>query len=92
MSAFRPGDRAVEIGGRSYRLRFTVSALAELADAFDAASPSDLASRLRAATPEDWITVLRSVSHPRLERGQAPEDIEAALPILTELIRDGLRG
>ena len=39
MSGYRIGDRDVEIAGQSYRLRLTVSALAEIASVFEAESP-----------------------------------------------------
>ena len=90
MSDFRIGDRAIEIAGRQHRLRLSVSALAEMAAAFEAESPKALAARLRKATAEDWNNVLRIVATPSpmtLER----DEMLAVMPELSGLISDGLR-
>ena len=91
MSAFRPGDRTVEIAGVCHRLRLSVSALAEMATAFEAESPKALAARLRTATVADWNTVLRIVATPRPTTALERDELLAVMPDLSALISDGLR-
>jgi hypothetical protein len=91
MSAFRAGDKIVEIAGVERRLRLSVSALAEMADAFDAESPKVLADCLRTATLRDWNIVLGCVARPPMPRHLVREEMLAVLPILSELIAEGLR-
>ena len=90
MSGFRPGDRTVLIKGELCRLRMTVSALANMANVFQADSPKALAARLRKATLADWNMILQIVSTPRpavLQR----EDMMKVMPELGWLMTDGLR-
>jgi len=91
MSGFRAGDKIVEIRGREHRLRMSVSALAELAAVFEADSPKALATRLRRATLTDWNRILRAMAMPGLGQNLGRSEIEPLLPILSNLIREGLR-
>jgi len=91
MSAFRAGDKIVEINGLPRRLRLTVSSLAEMASVFDAKSPKDLADHLRNATAADWTAVLRCVTVPPLQGDLRREELVRVLPILSVLITEGLR-
>lgn len=91
MSGFRIGDRTVEISGVSHRLRLSISALAEIAAAFDAESPKDLAVRLRRATVADWNLILRSVATPRPLKALGRDELLETIPELSALISEGLR-
>ena len=91
MSGFRPGDRTVEIAGVCHRLRLTVSALAEMANVFEAESPKALAARLRRATVSDWNEVLRIVVMPPPAKALERNELLPLLPELSALISDGLR-
>ena len=53
MSSYRMGGRRVEVAGQSYRLRLTVSALAEIASVFEAQCPNAFADVLRRAILAD---------------------------------------
>ena len=89
MSGYRLGDRSVEIAGRSYRLRLTVSALAEIAFVFDAESPKALAGVLRTAGLADWNRVLRCVASPKpADLGR--EELVQIMPDISALITEGL--
>ena len=90
MSEFRPGDKSVEIKGEIYRLRLTVSALAKLADVFQAEDPKALAARLRKATLADWNMILRTVATPQPSVLQRAEML-AVIPELSALMTEGLR-
>lgn len=92
MTPFRPGDKVVEINGKICRLRLSVSALAQIADLFDAASPKILAERLRRATLADWNSIFLCVAIPPFSTPLSRTEMERALPILSELITEGLRG
>ena len=90
MSGYRIGDRDVEIAGQSYRLRLTVSALAEIASVFEADSPKALAGVLRTASLADWNRVLRCVATPKpapLDR----DNMVQIMPDISALITEGLR-
>lgn len=91
MSGYRAGDRRVVISGRQHRLRLSVSSLAEMAHAFEAETPKALAARLRIATLADWNQVLACVATPSLPRDLPREEMLSLLPILSELMTDGLR-
>lgn len=91
MSGFRKGDKIVEAGGRQYRLRLSVSALAQIANTFDAESPRALADRLRRATLADWNLILRCVAVPPFATPLSRTEMEAALPTLSALLTEGLR-
>lgn len=88
---FRVGDKIVEIAGLQRRLRLSVSALAEMADAFEADSPKALAACLRSATLKDWNRVLGCVARPPMTGDLGREEMLTVLPILSELITEGLR-
>ncbi|MEP3654648.1 MAG: hypothetical protein ABJO36_07110 [Litorimonas sp.] len=90
MREFRPGDRTIEILGQLHRLRFTVSNLAEIAFVFQAEDPKALAARLRKANLADWNLILQIVATPR-PPVLGPDEMEAALPVLSALIAEGLR-
>ena len=90
MSSYRMGDRRVEVAGQSYRLRLTVSALAEIASVFEAQSPKALAGVLRSASLADWNRVLRCVAMPK-PASLTREDMEQIMPEISALITEGLR-
>ena len=90
-NSFRMGDKIIEIAGLQRRLRLSVSALAEMADAFDADSPKALAACLRTATLQDWNLVLACVARPPMTRDLGRADMLSLLPVLSELIAEGLR-
>ena len=90
MSSYRMGDRVVEVSGQSYRLRLTVSALAEIASVFEAQSPKALADVLRSASLADWNRVLRCVAMPK-PAALTREDMEQIMPEISALITEGLR-
>jgi len=90
MTSFRPGDRIVRLGGVETRLRFTISALAEIADQLQASSPSELAEKLRGASSHEWSHVVRALTMPRF-KGEFPEsDFAELLPVVSRVIADGL--
>ena len=89
MSSYRMGDRRVEVAGQSYRLRLTVSALAEIAFVFEAQSPKALAGVLRTASLADWNRVLRCVATPK-PASLTREDMMQILPDISALIAEGL--
>ena len=81
----------VVIAGVSYRLRLSVSALAEMALVFEADSPKALAAGLRKATLTDWNDIFRAVATPPPVSTFGRDDIIGILPALSALMRDGLR-
>ncbi len=91
MSGFRAGDKTVEIDGKTYRLRLSVSALAQIADAFEADTPKVLADRLRRATLADWNLILRCVAVPPFATPLSRIEMETVLPSLSALLTEGLR-
>ncbi len=91
MRGYRAGDKVVEIAGQEHCLRLSVSSLAEMANVFKAETPKALAARLRRATLADWNRVLACVATPVLPRDMHRDEMLSLLPILSELITDGLR-
>ena len=90
MSRYRLGDRVVEVGGQSYRLRLSVAALAQMASVFEAESPKALADSLRQANLAEWNKVFRCVATPVPVSDFGREDVVKILPELSALIADGL--
>ena len=90
MNSYRLGDREVEVAGRTYRLRLTVAALAQLASVFEAESPKALAASLRKADLTDWNRVFRCVATPTPISDFGREELVQILPELSALIADGL--
>ena len=90
MSAYRLGDRVVEVAGQSYRLRLSIAALAQMASVFEAESPKALASCLRQANLTDWNKVFRCVATPTPTSDFGHENLVQILPELSALITDGL--
>ena len=90
MSAYRLGDRVVEVAGQSYRLRLSIAALAQMASVFEAESPKALADCLRKADVVDWNKVFRCVATPTPTSDFGHENLVQILPELSALITDGL--
>ena len=90
MSAYRLGDRVVEVAGQSYRLRLSVAALAQMASVFEAESPKALADCLRKADVVDWNKVFRCVATPILASDVTREELVKILPEISALIAEGL--
>lgn len=91
MTPYRSGDKTVEINGKNCRLRLSVSALAQIAFLLNAETPKALADRLRRATLADWNAIFRCVAIPPFSAPLSRTEMERALPILSELIAEGLR-
>ena len=91
MTPFRPGDKTVKIDGKICRMRLSVSALAQIADVFGAETPKALADRLRRATLADWNAIFLCVAIPPFSTPLSRSEMERVLPILSDLIADGLR-
>jgi len=90
VSSFRPGDRTVEIAGVATRLRLTVAALAEMADALEVDSPGAMATRLRTATPEDWNILLGCLASPKPETQLSAAQLAVILSEISAVIAEGL--
>ena len=90
MSAYRLGDRVVEVAWQSYRLRLSIAALAQMASVFEAESPKALADCLRKADVFDWNKVFRCVATPILASDVTREELVKILPEISALIAEGL--
>lgn len=90
MTDFRYGDRAIFIQGEPYRLRLSVSAIAELASVFDAQSPKDLAERLRRANVADWNRIFQLIATP-IPPNLTRDEMVKILPEISTVIREALR-
>jgi len=86
---FRQGDRYVDIGGVGTRLRFSLSALAEMAELMRAESPSDLARGLRKAGVAEWNLILQALATPRPETPVGVDELAEILPTLSAVIAEG---
>jgi hypothetical protein len=85
------GDRQVVVTGQVYRLRLTVSALAQMASVLEADSPKALAARLRKAGLAEWNVVFRCVATPASKTAFGREKMVEILPSLSALMSEGLR-
>lgn len=61
---YQPGDVCVTIGGKPYRARLTLGALAELSQRLGARGPQALALILKTANPEHMDMAMRAVLRP----------------------------
>lgn len=89
MSEYRAGDRIINIGGVRTRLRFNLSALAEMAELMRAESPSDLARGLRKAGVAEWNLILQALAMPRPETPLNEDQLAELLPTLSAVIAEG---
>jgi len=83
VSEYRAGDRIINIGGVRTRLRFSLSALAEMAELMRAESPSDLARGLRKAGVAEWNLILQALAMPRPETPLNEDLLAELLPTLS---------
>ena len=89
MSEYRAGDRIINIGGVRTRLRFSLSALAEMAELMRAESPSDLARGLRRAGVAEWNLILKTLATPRPNKPLRQDSFAEILPTLSAVIAEG---
>jgi hypothetical protein len=89
MSEFRAGDRHILIAGGRTRLRFTVSALAEIANFMQADSPAGLARKLRGAGAGEWNLILQALAEPRPQNPLNEDEMAKILPSLSAVIASG---
>lgn len=102
--AYQLGTEYIRIGTRTYALRLTMGALAEISVQFKASGPMALAARLRRMSLTDARELLACLMRPSLPR-YAPrldarrlatqikdEDMQAALPKICGLIEQAFTG
>ncbi len=81
---FQLGDVRASINGRSYVLRLTLGALAEIAERLSANSPQTLSQALRALTEAQARCLLSCLSCPPLEAADisalGDDEVAALLP------------
>lgn len=63
-NAFQPADVCVTIGGKPFRARLTLGALAELSERLGAGGPKALSHVLKTAKPEQMDMAMRAVLRP----------------------------
>lgn len=94
---FQTGDQQIVIKGKSYVLRLTMGALAEITSRLSVSGPQELSGRLRHVTPRDGRVLLACVMRPclpskvniiRLAAHFSDGDIAAALPAICRLFEE----
>ncbi len=97
---FQRGDIHIILSGRSYALRLTLGALAEISSRLSVRGPQELSLRLRKLSPADGRVLLACVMRPCLSPlvGSAaiaepaadfsPRDIARALPAICQLFEE----
>lgn len=94
MSGFQKGDQRLLIEGKTYGLRLTMGALAEITSRLSTAGPKQLSARLRRLSAADGRVLLACVMRPCLPYGVCADSsaasfsdsqIAKALPIICRL-------
>jgi hypothetical protein len=95
---FQSGDGSILIDGRTYNLRLTMGALAEITSRLSVSGPQELSFHLRSLTAADGRVLLACMMRPclpskvnviRLAAHLSDSDIAAAMPIICRLFEEG---
>ena len=94
---FQSGDTLIHIKNKSFRLRLTMGALAELNFRLSVTGPQDLSLRLRALTPAEGRVLLACLMRPclpleadisRLAADVPGKDIARVMPAICRLFEE----
>ena len=97
MSGFQRGDKKIVIDNKTYGLRLTMGALAELNTRLSTGGTQGLSLRLRGLTPADGRVLLACVMRPCLSQQldhtepaahSSDADIAAAMPMICRLFEE----
>lgn len=95
--SYQKGDQQIVIRGKSYGLRLTMGALAEINSRLSASGPQALSVRLRSLSPDDGRVLLACVMrpclpsevvHPGPEANLSDAEMTEALPHICKLFEE----